>query len=186
MNPTKAKTEYEISNEQLRKMVHYNPETGVFIWKEREPLTRGDKLFNTRFAGKEAGGLSENANDGYLRIKVKGTTIKAHRLAFVLMGEGWPIYDVDHINGDITDNRWRNLRKTNRKANSRNQKLYNNNVSGYPGIFWHSTKNRWCAQIGSAENREHLGCYNDFNEALEIRQEREVQLGYHENHGRVF
>ena len=181
-----SKTKYRISDEDIKSYLDYMPETGKFIWKARPDTTRGNRNFNTRFAGKEAGGLSEGHGDGYLRIRVKGLMIKAHRLAFLFMEDKWPEQYVDHINGDKQDNRWCNLRLADKKTNGRNQRLYANNKSGYPGVYWLRHKSKWAVQIGgSGENREFLGNYDTKFEAMCIRKARELELDYHDNHGRV-
>jgi hypothetical protein len=54
---------------------------------------------------------------------------------------------VDHINGNVKDNRLRNLRLCTHKQNIRNSKLSRKNKSGYKGVSWDSTRNLWQASI---------------------------------------
>lgn len=179
------RTDYDLSIEQIREMVDYNPDTGEFTWKPRVPVTRGNKVFNSRFAGKDCGGGSIKQGQGYTRIKIKGTTIKAHRLAFAVMEGFWPEQYVDHINGDKQDNRWCNLRLATKIENGRNQKLYHNNRSGKQGVWFSKSKGKWEVQIGSAQSREYLGAYDNYEDAVRARECRERDLGYHDNHGRT-
>ena len=178
------KTKYHLTLDEIKNLLDYDEETGIFTWNYREGGTRGDKLFNKRFAGNIAGGCSVKADDGYLRIKIKGRVIKAHRLAVAFRDGEFPDGYVDHINGDIQDNRIINLRVVDKTGNGRNQKRYKNNKSGYSGVFWSETKQKWGAQIGSSETREHLGYYDTKDEAVLVRVKREKELNYHENHGR--
>ena len=66
--------------------------------------------------------------EGYLRITLKGTTYKTHRLAFLYMTGEMPIGMVDHINGDKADNRWENLIDCNHYVNQANRKNNRENV----------------------------------------------------------
>lgn len=84
---------------------------------------------------------------------------KMHRL---LMGEPKGLF-VDHINGDVLDNRKSNLRICKSIENSRNSKISKANTSGFKGVVWHKASNSWIAQIGidinSKRKMVHLGCF---------------------------
>ncbi len=75
----------------------YNPETGEFVWMQNKQGVRiGDR------AGCETSG-------GYIVITIEGTRYMAHRLAWLYCVRRWPIYGIDHINGNRADNRIVNL-----------------------------------------------------------------------------
>lgn len=93
----------------------YNPETGVFKWKETS--RRG-------FVGKEAGCFCQR--DGYIRIRVDGKLELTHRLAWNITYPNAPVTSseqIDHINHVRTDNRIANLRKATNTENSRNASI---------------------------------------------------------------
>lgn len=71
----------------------------------------------------------------YGRMVYQGKEIKLHRLAFFLLDGEWPPEEIDHINGDVHDNRWSNLRKCSREENSRNKRKYVTNKSGFKGVY---------------------------------------------------
>lgn len=167
--------------QDLKSKLDYNEVTGVFTWKTREGSCGP---FNKLYAGKPAGGFSEGDSKGYIRIRYKGKLIKAHRLAWAFMTGEFPDTDIDHVDGDIQNNSWSNLRKVSRTENGRNQKRYSNNTSGVVGVYWSRSKSRYLAQIGSGKSRKHLGNYTDKFEAICARKSEEVRLNYHENHGR--
>jgi hypothetical protein len=79
-------------------LLDYNPETGIFYWKER-----GVKSFDTMYAGQEAGSYTDG---GYVRICVNGKTYMAHRLAVALTTGKMPRSDrpVHHKNKNRSDN----------------------------------------------------------------------------------
>ena len=75
--------------------------------------------------------------DGYLRCNRDNVTWLAHRLAFVLRTGHPPVNDIDHINGDKTDNRWVNLRDISTSCNGLNRGAANANSStGLIGVAY--------------------------------------------------
>jgi len=44
-----------LTQEKLKELLHYNPDTGLFTWRERVGDSQGVKMFNGRFAGTVAG-----------------------------------------------------------------------------------------------------------------------------------
>lgn len=59
---------------------------------------------------------------------------------------------VDHINGDVLDNRKSNLRECSQAMNVVNTRITSNNSSGYKGVSWDSRAKKWRSQI--FENRK--------------------------------
>mgnify|MGYP000008581432 CR=1 FL=1 len=82
-----------ISKIKFNKLLKYNPNTGVFVWKS---------------TGKIAGTLH---NSGYSKIKVLGKSYLAHRIALVIMEGKMPNDKVDHIKMDKLEKRSCNLHK---------------------------------------------------------------------------
>ena len=93
----------EITQEELKQLIHYDPNTGIFTWKPRQ-----DKRWDARFANKTAG---TRHRDGYIAIKIREKVWLAHRLAWFYMTGAWPESFIGHINDDKTDNRWENLKR---------------------------------------------------------------------------
>lgn len=94
-----------MKQEELKFLASYR-EDGNLIWKEREPVDRIAKTFNSRFAGKVVGSL---ATTGYLETAIKQKRYLVHRLVF-LYHHGYLPEFVDHRNGVRTDNQIENLR----------------------------------------------------------------------------
>jgi len=68
---------------------------------------------------------------------------------------------VDHINGNVRDNRDENLRECSQTENSRNNKKSKNNKTGYKGVYWSAVDGSFASEIGV--NRKHipLGTFDD-------------------------
>jgi len=86
--------------------------------------------------------------------------------------------DIDHKNKCKTDNRWVNLRLISRQCNIRNCKVGVNNTSGVTGVSWDGRLNKWTSQIHLNLKKHHLGCSNDFNEAVLLRLAAEECLDW--------
>jgi hypothetical protein len=163
-----------ISQAELKELLSYDPETGVFRRKVTIDV-------NTR-AGDVAG---RDNGHGYLRMRVRGQSYHAHRLAFLYVVGELPSEHVDHINGIKDDNRWCNLRQVNRLENTKNAKLNANNKSGVMGVGWNSARGKWHAFANEDGKQKHLGLFSDISDAVKARLEAEKAFGYHPNHGRL-
>lgn len=154
------------SKDQIQALLTYEPETGLFRWKETRRYRR---------AGAIAGGL----NNGYVRIGLLGGTFFAHRLAYVVMtGEDLTSADeIDHINLIKTDNRWVNLRLSTRSANVHNAPPSKLNQSGHRGVQWRPYNRKWIAKITVDNRIYHLGTFQTKDEALRVRLEAEERFG---------
>lgn len=119
-------------------------------------------------------GWTKNAQKkAYLVARIDGKIVRMHRL---ILGISDPKIVVDHINGDVADNRKCNLRKATQKQNSRNCELSKNNKLGYPGIrkkFLLDGSVRYTARICVDRKELFLGVFNSIEEAIEKRKDAE-------------
>ena len=116
----------------VREALSYDPDTGIFIWRERpahhfpDAKTWNPQTWNTRFAGKRAGSTNQAGPRRIfweISLGFPGT-FKAHRLAWLLV-YGEPVPElIDHINADSTDNRIANLRVADKSSNGMNQRVF--------------------------------------------------------------
>lgn len=152
------------SIEELRAAFSYDPENGRVI-----------RLSNGRTVG-------ESTKTGYVRAWLGQQKYKLHRLVWAIHHGEWPD-QVDHINGDRSDNRMANLRNVSAHENSLNQRLRSDNQSGCSGVNWNAKSGKWLAQIRDKGKYVYLGTFADLDDAVKARKDAEKRLGYHENHG---
>lgn len=148
-----AKTE-NITQEYLRSIVDYNPETGIFRWS---------KVRYGTSVGKIAGTLTD---EGYVQIMIDRVGYRAHRLAWLYV-HGYMPGEVDHIDqkGLKSDNRLCNLRPATSAQNKHNKGLTKRNTSGYKGVSYDKSRNKYCAAIMVNGKTTHLGRFNTAEDA---------------------
>lgn len=132
-----------LTQDRLRELLHYDPDTGIFTWLVNRKRAR---------VGDVAGAVQSK---GYVTISINRQGMLAHRLAFLYV-DGKPLeagVQVDHINGNRQDNRWVNLRSVTASVNCQNlRRGHKDGTSGGAlGVSYapHKSKNNpWHAQIG--------------------------------------
>lgn len=178
--------------EQLRQLISYDPATGELTWRVRPPSmflegSRGReavcKAWNKKYAGKPA--LRAIGSHGYMGSRIMGVSVLAHRVAYALHSGGWPMGEVDHVNGDRLDNRACNLRLVDSSGNKKNSCLRKDNVSGITGVNWQARDKKWAATITSGGKRLSLGYYSEIDDAIAARRSAERRLGFSDRHGKV-
>lgn len=144
----------KLTPERLKELLSYDPYTGKFTHLRTWAATA---------AGSIAGTLSDR---GYVRIGVDGEEFRAHRLAWFYVHGEWPGDEIDHINGDRTDNRIANLRIVTHAENMQNVRAkLRRNTSGITGVSWHKARKKWRAAISINGKRYHLGLFATSDQA---------------------
>jgi hypothetical protein len=156
----------------LKNLLLYNEDTGEFKWKKNHGRVKKNS---------PAGGVNSN---GYILIMMYGKNYRAHRLAWLFVNGQLPEDQIDHINGEPTDNRISNLRAVSNIENCKNQKKPKNNTSGVVGVSWHKIDKKWMAHIAVKCKKITLKRSEDKFEAICARKSAEIKYGYHPNHGR--
>jgi len=176
----------KLSQRILNQLIQFNHETGISTWKHRSIIhfknKQSQKRWNAMFSGKTIGTKWKNPKSGkkYILLSLFGKKYRLHRVLWFMTYGEWP-KDIDHINGDGTDNRILNLRNVTHKDNTRNQKLNKNNKTGIAGVSWCCKSNKWRVTISSMG----MGYYHCFLDAVSLRKSLELKLNYHSNHGSV-
>lgn len=143
---------------RLREALAYDPHTGVFIW-----LIKSGRCSIGRIAGSDDG-------TGYKQIRLDGKKYRAHRLAVAIMSGEFPDGEVDHINGNRSDNRWENLRVVNASANNQNRTVLNkNSTSGIRGVSFNKRRQKWEAHIKPGRRKISVGMFDSVEQATLAR-----------------
>lgn len=144
-----------LSQEYLKQLIIYYPETGMFVWKNRR--SKAAKYRDDNLAGCRG-------SKGYWRIKIDCIAYSAHRLAWLYMTGRWPKDQIDHINRIRTDNRWCNLREATNIENQRNTGIRTSNKSGIKGVRVYGDKFISTMQIN--KKFVYIGVFNTSSAAL--------------------
>jgi hypothetical protein len=126
--------------------------------------------WNARYPGNPAGSISRY---GYVVLHFMGTLFKAHRLVWLHV-YGEPVPEIDHIDGDRSNNRIENLRSATRSQNRANSVVSKNNGVGVKGVSPH--KNRYHARIMHQGRAIHLGSFKTIDEAAAARRKAAERL----------
>lgn len=161
-----------LTYEDVNKVLSYNPENGLLIWKQSA---------NKRYAGKIAGNLNAG---GYIETSYRRHRLYGHRVAWLLTNKEWPKDQIDHINGIRDDNRIENLRVVDNKQNHTNMKKHKGNSSGVTGVYRNNRAKKWQAYICVDYKQIYLGVFKYLVDAETARKEAEIKYGFHKNHGR--
>lgn len=122
----------------------YNPWTGLFKW---------------RASGQEAGCINTH---GYRVIRLEGPLYYSHRLAYLMTYGDWPKQEIDHIDGDRSNNRISNLRQATSRQNKANNVRVNKST-GLRGATKH--RNKFMATIKIKGKKTYLGLFDTAEEA---------------------
>jgi hypothetical protein len=155
----------------IDRLLTYDPETGKFTRK------RG---IGGQPAGTIAGHLQTSIRDGhevqYWVLRIKGNLYLLHRVAWAFMRGKW-VPEVDHRDGDSTNNIFSNLRECTHSQNMQNAKKRSDNKSGFKGVSWDSINQKWVVRIripnGGYEN---LGRFDDAEEGHQSYCRRAKEL----------
>ncbi len=85
-------------------------------------------------------------------------------------------FDIDHIDRNKLNNQLSNLRYLKREQNNYNSGIHKNNTSGFKGISFVKSRNKWRAYIGGSKNRIELGQFKNKEDAINARLEAEKNI----------
>jgi hypothetical protein len=156
----------------VQQRLSYDQKTGKFTWLPRPLEQFADEAkgrsWNTRYAGKTAG---FNHAKGYRQIAIDDMKFMEHRVAWLMVFGSLPPADIDHIDGNRSNNRIANLRAATRAENLWNAQMSRSNTSGAKGVGWDTSRGKFEAHITYRYKKHHLGRFDTFDEALEARRE---------------
>jgi hypothetical protein len=154
----------------MSEFLQYNKDEGSFIWK-KSPC-------NKIKVGSAAGSV---AKDGYLRVIFRRRQYQLHRVVWLFEKGAWPKYEIDHIDGNRSNNHISNLRDVTHSVNLQNKKSVNksNRSSGLLGVSWNKSVAKWQASICLNGSAKYLGVFDSAIEAHEtyLHHKRKIHVG---------
>lgn len=87
----------------------------------------------------------------------------------------------DHINGDVLDNRRKNLRVATASANAQNRHYFPENTSGHRGVSWRKSIRKWEASVGFRGKSIYCGCFHTSEAAARAAADKRRELGFAES-----
>lgn len=155
--------------ETLRLALRYDPTTGKLFWR--------DDWYPKSRTTNEVGWIDhpESKHNGYVRFHHRGKMFMGHRVAWLLHYGEWPPEEIDHVDGDGTNNRIDNLRLSSRAENTRNRKKYKNNKTGYKGVSV-GRNGRYVSQIAFQKERFIVGYFSCPIEAARAYDRKAIEL----------
>lgn len=161
-----------ITQEYLKSILCYDKNLGLFFWVNKKGRVK---------AGSVAGYINSL---GYNYIQIDGKMHCAHRLAWLYVYGYLPNDEIDHINGNASDNRIANLREANRAQNTHNERLSITNKSGVKGVCWDKSRSKWMATCSANGKQYHLGRFDKIEDAEKIVMDFRMKAhGDFHNHG---
>ncbi len=97
------------AKQRLDELLEYNQDSGSLTWRRN---------VSAKKAGQRAGCLLRS---GHRVVRVDGRLLLAHRVIWIMMTGEQPPDVIDHINERPDDNRWANLRRSNKAGNALNR-----------------------------------------------------------------
>ena len=142
-----------LTQTRLKEVLDYNPETGAFTRRLKQSGVS---------QGKISGSLT---NEGYLVTSIDNKLHKCHRLVWLYMTGMWPTGQIDHKNGNKSDNRFNNLRDVAKQQNTENQRKAqrSNKSTGVLGTWRNGSG--FAARINHNNSKVYLGTFATLEEA---------------------
>lgn len=137
--------------ELLNEWLEYKP-NGSLVWKKSRKSVSAGKAFGSM------------QGSGYIQGGFFGKRLYAHRVIWALHHKKLSKLEIDHINGNPSDNRIENLREVSRYENSTNRhKVRNDSKSGVMGV--QKIRKKWRARITVKGNVIRLGHFKTMQKA---------------------
>lgn len=140
----------KLTHERLLAFLTYDPETGIFRNRKKGTI------------------IGRAMTHHSLVIRIDKTNYMCHRLAWFYMTGEYPESGINHKDGDFTNNKFENLRTLTESEKRYNCNLASNNTSGYKGVTWDRSKQKWRAQSRSKGRHICLGRYDTAEEAAHV------------------
>lgn len=141
--------EKNLPHKELLRILFYDPSTGEFIWRV--------SLSNRALVGSKAGCKANM----HWAIAINGKRYPAHHIAIYYYSGMYPHIQVDHRDGDGTNNRIDNLRLAGSRINMQNRRhASKNNKTGFLGVYFDALTGRYRTSIRANGKTHRLGRFD--------------------------
>ena len=127
--------------------------------------------WNRTFAGEPVGWTNAN---GYLATKILTVSYLVQRIVWKIVTGDEPPEDIDHIDGNRTNNRFKNLREVDANEGSWNCGIHKNNKVGMKGVT--KRGNTYIARIHPRGQVVYLGTFKTPEEASKAYEEASERI----------
>lgn len=159
----------ELDSKLLHELFEYRD--GSLFWK-----TTG----KGRRKNLKAGYLAKN---NYEFIGIGDKLYRTHKLIYMMFYGSMP-EEIDHKDGNRSNNKIENLRKVDHNHNMQNTKKPITNTSGEKNVTWFKRDSTWHVQLRKNGKRLHIGYFKDFDLAKQAAYVARIQHhGEYANHG---
>ena len=146
-----------ITQAMLKAVAIYDPNTGLFTRRVNASKAKAGTVMN------------HSRKDGYQTISLFGEKQLAHRMAWLYVHGTYPTNDLDHIDGNPTNNSFSNLREATRTENLQNMRHPRKNRSSpVNGVKWSKKRGKYCVQV-VVDRKSYWGGYHEsLDDAIEV------------------
>jgi hypothetical protein len=153
-----------LDQDLLKNFLHYDPETGIFSWNyARKGIKVSDSVGTTK-------------PSGYIVVLLKRKMYRIHRLAWLYMTGKWPENEIDHINGDRSDNRFCNLREATKAQNNWNKKVRKDSTTGIKNVLHYPKYGTYYVKITANKVSHSFGPFKTINEAEIVAKQKRAEI----------
>ena len=156
-----------LTYEEVSELLRYDADHGVLFW-----LNNAYSGFKKSSIQHKSGDVATcRRKDGRKVVRIKGKLYLSYRVAWLLWNKSWPVGEIDHINGDRSDDRINNLRDCSRRTNQQNIRnaFCGREDGAVLGVYLDKRKpitgKRWRSAIAIGGKQISLGYYFSQKEA---------------------
>lgn len=144
-----------ITQQRLKELVKYIPETGEFFRDGRK--------------------IGYDNGRGYLKASIDNKEYYLHRLAWLYSYGEFPEL-IDHKDQNKSNNKIENLRAATNSQNLHNRGVPVNNKSGHKGVHYIESRNKYLSSITINSKQQYLGIFKTIEEAVHCRKQAEETM----------
>ena len=126
-----------VDRDLLKELFDYDEITGIVVWKK----SRSPRI--------KVGSSVKYINKfGYVQVRIEGKLWMLHRLIWLMQTGTFPKGEIDHIDGNRSNNAWSNLRDVSKSQNMQNRRAADrDSKTGVLGVTFDKQRGKYRAQL---------------------------------------